>query len=88
MHIVCIQLIPHWGTNQEYSINQGNTVFSIPCFQTPQFTNTYIVIASAFIFKPGTSHPVADLLLILGIQYVYVCLLDNINNFSHEMRLH
>ena len=26
INVVCIQIVPHWGTNQECSINQGNKV--------------------------------------------------------------
>ena len=26
INVVCILIVPHWGTNQECDINQGNTV--------------------------------------------------------------
>ena len=26
INVVCIQIAPHWGTNQECRINQGNMV--------------------------------------------------------------
>ena len=27
INVICIQIVSHWGTNQECGINRGNTVF-------------------------------------------------------------
>ena len=37
----CIQIVLYWGTNQEYGINQGNTV--IEMFH-PVFTHSLLLV--------------------------------------------
>ena len=39
INVVCIQTVTHWGTNQECSINQGNTIYS---FTKLFFTKIFI----------------------------------------------
>ena len=29
INVACIQIVPHWGTNQECSINWENTVYQL-----------------------------------------------------------
>ena len=32
INVVCIQIVLHWGTNQECGINRGNTIFIARAF--------------------------------------------------------
>ena len=42
INVICIQIVPHWGTNQEYGTNRGNTV--IEMFH-PVFTTSVVAMA-------------------------------------------
>ena len=58
INVVCIQIVPHWGTNRECSINWGNTVYLILHRHNMHYTSTdhgvLLVIRSLYsLYVPG-----------------------------------
>ena len=69
-NVVCIQMVLHWGTNQECSINQGNIVSQMG--KLARLTINTIWFLKYFIHYKNPLYSIYETLLLQSFMFTFV----------------